>query len=148
MNKKYASIKFWLLIICASAVLWIARDYHANAANEPALSTAQDTIMLDRRINALEQRLYAIESRISRVEQQSLSSGRSTPSPSTTLRDPEVANLQSEVEILKARIRELECSVVHIDERTLSAAQKRTEGQSQDPCRANPQTPVKLSMRP
>jgi predicted nucleic acid-binding Zn-ribbon protein len=148
MNKKYTSIKFWLVIICASAVLGIARDYQAKAASEPALSTAQDAIMLDRRITALEQRLYTIESRISRVEQQAYNPPRSTPSPSTTLRDPETALLRSEVETLKARVRELECGLVHIDERTLSAAQKRTAGQSQDPCRQNSETPVRLSMRP
>jgi predicted nucleic acid-binding Zn-ribbon protein len=155
MKSKFTGKRYWLLILFICAGLGLtAKNYRADAANEPAPSMAQDAIMLDRRISALEQRLYTIESRISRVEQQSYNSSRSTPipSPSTTLRDPETALLRSEVETLKARVRELECGLVHIDERTLPAsakqAQKSTAGQSQDPCRQNPQAPVRLSMRP
>jgi hypothetical protein len=52
---------------------------------------------------------------------------------------------------LNSRIRELECAIGHLDERTLSAAakesRKRTGGPSSDPCRLNPETPVPLSPR-
>jgi len=107
----------------------------------------QDTIYLDRRISMLETRLNTIESSVRTLEQQALIS-RSSAAP--TARDPEVALLRSEVEILMARIRELDCGLARLDERTLSAtakeARKRTQP-AQDPCRLNPETPLQLSPR-
>jgi hypothetical protein len=139
------------IFLCAGISL-TATYYHTSAANKADASAPQDAINLDRRINALEQRFFTVETRISRLEQQSMTGSRSTPTPAPSLRDPEVERLQGEVESLKARLRELECGVVHLDERTLPVGskegQKRTGGQSQDPCRLNSQAPVRLSMRP
>jgi hypothetical protein len=153
MSNKFMKKRYWVLVIfiCAGLSL-MAKNYPTNAANNSDPSGPQDVINLDRRINALEQRFYTVESRINRLEQQSLSNSRSTPIPAPSARDPEVERLRSEVESLKGRVRELECGVVHVDERTLSVrvkeGQKRTAGQSQDPCRLNAEAPVRLSMRP
>src|SRR5262249_51568492 len=108
----------------------------------------QDTFNLERRISAVEQRLYGIESNISRLEQQLYTSQRSTPSPVSPQlqRDPEVTLLRNELELLKGRVRELECGVVHLDERTLPASKRHAA--SKDVCRQNFDAPVQLSMRP
>ena len=107
----------------------------------------QDTIYLDRRISMLETRLNTIESSVRALEQQAMMSRSSS---SQTARDPEITLLRSEVEILLARIRELDCGLARLDERTLSAsakeARKRTQP-AQDPCRLNPEMPLQLSPR-
>lgn len=107
----------------------------------------QDAIYLDRRISMLETRLNTIESIVRTLEQQALMSRSSGGQPA---RDPEVTLLRSELEILMARIRELDCGLAHLDERTLSApakeARKRIQ-QAQDPCRLNPEAPLQLSPR-
>ena len=137
-------IGVWILVFCAVVATGV-EAYRGKKSSEPA----QDVIGLDRRISSLEQRLYSIESNINRLQQQAIGSMRSAPSQ--TGRDPEVDRLRSEVELLNARVRELECGVVHLDERTLSAAAKEARGragaQSKDPCWLNPETPVRLSSR-
>lgn len=120
---------------------------------EPVVAGAQDTAYLEQRIRSVEQRLYSIQSSISRLEQQVNISQRPAPSPAPTqsARSPEVDLLRSEVEILQARVRELECGLAHIDERTLSAAAKvgrRRAGEPADPCRLNPETPIRNPRRP
>ncbi|MGA9769819.1 MAG: hypothetical protein WBV94_12315 [Blastocatellia bacterium] len=138
-------IGLWLLVFCAVVVTGV-EAYRGKNLSEPV----QDVTGLDRRISSLEQRLYSIESSISRLQLQASSSMNS--SPSQTGRDPEVDRLRGEVELLNARVRELECGVAHLDERTLSAAAKearsRAGAQSKDPCRLNPETTVRLSSRP
>jgi hypothetical protein len=114
----------------------------------PAENT-QDAVYLDRRISMLETRLSSIESSLRNVQQQAMASARSTATQPA--RDPEVMLLRSEVEILNSRLRELECALVRLDERTLSPAareaRKRTATQISDPCRVNPETPIQLSPR-
>src|SRR6185295_5429719 len=83
-----------------------------------APSSAQDSAFLDRRISLLEQRLNMLDSTVSRLQQQSMSSA----SPAQHPRDPETTLLRSEVEILKSRLKEIECGLTRLDERTLSAA--------------------------
>ena len=137
-----------LSILVLSALLGTAlAGYKENASHASANVTAQDTVYLDRRISMLETRLNSIESNIRTLEQQAMSSQRSSMSQPS--RDPETSLLRSEVEILKGRVRELECGLVHLDERTLTLtareARKRSGGQFVDPCRLNPETPVQLS---
>jgi len=107
----------------------------------------QDSVYLDRRITMLETRFNTIESSLRNLEQQALSAQRSAIGQPS--HDPEISILRSEVEILKARMRELECGLVHIDERTLSVTaregRKKAAGQFVDPCRTAPETPVELS---
>jgi len=135
------------LVLCAAVAIG-ARAYRENAP-EPATPSAQDSIYLERRITTLEQRIYTIESSLSQLQQQ-IRISRESPS-STTTRDPEISLVQSEIAILKARMRELECGLVHVDERTLPAtvreARKRA-GTAKDPCRSDPEAPVQLSSRP
>jgi uncharacterized coiled-coil protein SlyX len=108
----------------------------------------QDTAYLDRRISMLETRLSSIESIVRTLQQQAMSQ---RPAPSQPTRDPETALFRSELEIMNARVRELECGLAHLDERTLSAnakeARKRMNPQPNDPCRLNPDTPIQLSFR-
>ncbi len=142
-------IGVWILVFCAVVATGV-EAYRGKNSSEPAAIGAQDVTGLDRRISSLEQRLYSIESNISRLQQQSI--GSISSAPSQTGRNPEIDRLRSEVELLNARVRELECGVVHLDERTLSAtakeARNRAGAQSKDPCRLNPETPVRLSSRP
>lgn len=137
----------WILVFCAVVVTGV-EAYRGKNSSGPAAVGAQDVMNLDRRISSLEQRLYSIESNVSRLQQEAI--GTRTSIQSQTGRDPEVDRLRSEVELLNARVRELECGVVHLDERTLSAAEKTKRGraQSKDACRLNPETPVQLSSRP
>ena len=122
-------------------------DHRERSSAADASEPAQDAVYLDRRISTLEMRLSTIESSLRTVEQQAMSSQRMTQGQPN--RDPETSLLRSEVEMLKIRLRELECGIMHLDERTLSVtareARKRTSGQSTDPCRLNPEAPVQLS---
>lgn len=114
-----------------------------------ATASTQDAVYLDRRISMLETRLSSIESSMRSLQQQAMVSERSTATQPA--RDPEVTLLRSEVEILNSRLRELECALARLDERTLSPAaretRRRTAGQSNDPCRVNPDMPIQLSPR-
>jgi len=142
-------IGLWILAFLA-VVATAVEAYKSKPSSQPPVIGAQDAVSLDRRIGSLEQRFYTIESSISRLEQQAMMAGRSTSSQ--TAHDPEIDRLRSEVELLNARVRELECGVAHLDERTLSAAakeaRKRAGAQSKDPCRLDAETPVRLSARP
>ena len=143
-NKRIQKWQWLGLILLGLTIGMIAKGYLVKAASEPA----QDTLILERRLSTLEQRLFGIESNISRLEQQIYTAQRSTPAPVSpqAMHDPEVTLLRSEVELLKGRVRELECGVVHLDERTLPASRRHTA--PKDVCRQNLDAPVQLSMRP
>jgi len=139
-------------ILCA-AVSIIASAYflRSDSAGLVQAAHAQDNTMLERRINQLEQRFYTIETSITRLEQQaSLSSRPSITQPAAS--DTEVTLLRSEVEALQRRLSETECGLAKLDERTLAPAtrdaRKRSGVSSTDPCRLNPETPLRLSTRP
>jgi predicted RNase H-like nuclease (RuvC/YqgF family) len=150
----------WLALIVVGAGIWAAIGPAARGNGpEPiapmtpitrAEAPPQDVMNLDRRIQALEQRFYPLESAIRRVERQTNSLARPAPTQ-PALRDPEVERLRNEVELLRARIQELECGLMSVDERTLSPAMKesrrRTGVRANDPCRSNAEAPVQLSIR-
>ena len=143
-----------LAIVICGAIGAAAKGYTLTASTDPTPPMAQDVVMLDRRINMLEQRFYSIESRMNRLEQQMSMLQRVVPTPTpipTPTRDPETDLLRSETATLKARVGELECGILRLDERTLSVGAKETRrragGQPKDPCRVNPDVPVKLSAR-
>ena len=151
----------WVLVIVVClAIGAAAKGYTLKSATDPTPSMAQDTVVLDRRLNMLEQRFYSVESRMNRLEQQMSMLQRvvpapaptPTPTPTAPMRDPATDLLRSEVESMKVRIGELECGILRLDERTLSAASKETRRragvQPKDPCRLNAEVPVKLSVRP
>ena len=132
------------LVFCA-VIVAVAGGYRkpsSASAVEP-----QDAVYLDRRLSMLETRLSSIESSLRMLQQQTSTSQPSYPTPTT--RDPETQLLQSEVAILTGRVREVECGLVHLDERTLPASAKESRrqasGQPKDPCRLNSETPVQLS---
>jgi hypothetical protein len=112
-------------------------------------STTQDSVFLDRRISLLETRLSTIESSLRNLEQQAMNSQRS--SQVQPARDPETVIIRTDIETLNVRMTMLECGLVQLDERTLSAsakeARKRTSAQPMDPCRLNPETPIPLTPR-
>lgn len=113
------------------------------AGNEVA---TQDPAGLDRRISLLEQRFYQLESSMNRL-QQVVASQRSTGATTDSTR--EITLLSQELQRLQLRMTEIECGLVKLDERTLPASARRSgEPRSTDPCRATPNTPLRLSARP
>jgi hypothetical protein len=108
---------------------------------------AQTDPFLSRRVDMLEQRLYSVESKVNQIGFQT----RPTvvPSlPSTTQNDIDL--LRTTVDGLRLRLGEVECGLLRLDERTLTAAQRRSNraGSSSDRCRENYGTPIMLSARP
>jgi uncharacterized protein YceH (UPF0502 family) len=118
----------------------IANSGKASSANPVA--PAQDAMMLDRRISTLEQRLYSFESRLNQVQQQVQYSQR--PSAVSGAPDPETERLRLEVSLLQARLADIECSVIKLDERTLPATARAAQPKTNDACRLQPNTPVLL----
>jgi len=144
-----------LVIVVCLAIGAAANGYTLKSSAESPAAMAQDTVMLDRRLNMLEQRFYSVESRISRIEQQMSMLQRAvpaSPTPSSPTRDPVTDLLRNESDSMKLRIAELECAVLRLDERTLPPAtkeiQRRAGVQSKDQCRLHSEVPVKLSVRP
>ena len=145
-----------VVIVVCLAIGAAAKGYTLKSSTEPASAMAQDTVVLDRRLNMLEQRFYSVESRINRIEQQMSMLQRVAPAPSPTppspTRDAATDLLRSDVESMRYRIAELECAILRLDERTLSPATKETRRragvQPKDQCRLNSDVPVKLSARP
>jgi len=99
-----------------------------------------DVIRLESRFSQLETRLNFIENRLRSVEQQS------RLGDSRGVSDADLALLRSEIQTMQNRVVEHECALAKLDERTLAAA-ARTRRRSEtatDPCRANPDTPIRL----
>ena len=102
---------------------------------------SQDVRGLENRVNQLEQRLYSIQTSITRLEQTALSQ-RSLSSRDIT-NDHELNMLRQEIQKLLIRVDEAECGLVKLDERT-----RRGDRSPTDPCRINPNAPLKLPTRP
>lgn len=152
-NVRRVTTRSWPVVF--AVVLAAAAAYAAKSgvsAGEPgAGGGAQDLSRLENRMNTLEQRLYSIDASINRLEQQSRLSGV-TPSAGAGARDVEVRLLRAEVEVLQRRLVESECALVRLDERTLAPAAREARRQAgvgrPDPCRLNPEAPVRLVARP
>jgi len=124
-------------------VLCVVVGTVANVSRGKSSAEPQDPSSLDRRISLLEQRFYQVESSINRL-QTYIASQRPQPSqPSTSDRD--VILIRDDVQRLSLRLTEVECGLVKLDERT---ANRRSTQKSDDPCRANVDTPLRLSARP
>ena len=147
------NLRTWTIALAGVASLIAigvsAGNYSARASAAAANSSTQDVQSLDRRISFLEQRLFMIESRISRVEQQVAANTRS---PSSSQQNRAEIELRQEIEAVKAQTNQITCGLAKLDERTLSAAarlaERRSGNSTPDPCRLNPETPLRLSMRP
>jgi hypothetical protein len=102
----------------------------------------QDPASLDRRISMLEQRLYTMESNINRLQQSVIAQRPAVTAPSTSDRDLIV--VREEIQRLNLRLGEVECGLIKLDERTTMPSRRK----SVDPCRQNPETPLRLPNRP
>ena len=112
--------------------------------------SAQSDMYLSRRIDQVEQRFYSLESRLNRVEQDAISR-RSVVSPQiATGHETDIAFLRTSVDGIRARLGEVECGLLKLDERTLPAARrlagKATGGSER--CRQDWGTAIQLSARP
>jgi predicted RNase H-like nuclease (RuvC/YqgF family) len=116
----------------------------ANVSRGKSSAEPQDVSSLDRRISLLEQRFYQVESSINRLQTYIASQRPQVSQPTTSDRD--VILLREEIQRLSLRLGEVECGLVKLDERTTS---RRSNAQkSDDPCRMNVDTPLRLSARP
>jgi hypothetical protein len=136
--------KFQLVVVAMLAAIVIMYSGRGVAGNEATVP--QDPAGLDRRISLLEQRFYSLESSLNRL-QQVIASQRS-PGATPETNDREITLLGQELQRLQLRMTELECGLVKLDERTLAANAKRGDQRPADPCRATPNTPLRLSARP
>ncbi|MEW6208051.1 MAG: hypothetical protein AB1631_06775 [Acidobacteriota bacterium] len=130
--------KVWLWVLA----IIICAGMGAAAAAYKESSSMDAAQNMEFRINSIEQRVYSIESTLRRLEQQMFSLERRPQIQPA--RNPEIDALRSELETAKARLREIECGVIRLDERTLSASAKQKQTEPKDPCRLNPEAPVRL----
>lgn len=133
------------LIVIGVAGLALTALFKIALAGGPNTAPApqQDVIRLETRINQLEQRLISIDASLRRLEQQSRLGDTSRGGVSAQ----EIELLRSYIQALQVRLAEDECALAKLDERTLSPAMRNSRRQSggrTDPCRANPDTPVRL----
>ena len=138
MNFSKQSNLVLVLVLCV-VVGTVANVSWGKSSAEP-----QDPSSLDRRISLLEQRFYQVESSINRLQTYVASQRPSTSPPSTSDRD--VILIRDEVQRLSLRLGEVECGLLKLDERT--ATRRSSTQKSDDPCRVNVDTPVRLSARP
>lgn len=138
MNTSRQSNLVLVLVLCV-VVGTVANVSWGKSSAEP-----QDPGSLDRRISLLEQRFYQVESSINRLQTYIASQRPPTSQPTTSDRD--VIVIRDEVQRLSLRLGEVECGLLKLDERTVT---RRTNTQrSDDPCRVNVDTPLRLSARP
>jgi len=135
----------WVAIVILGAIVIVNFGRGVVVENEAA--AMQDPASLDRRISMLEQRFYALESSINRLQQFVSSQRSAESSPSSNVSDRELMLLSQDLQRLQLRLTEVECGLVKLDERTVTA-RRSGEPRSTDPCRANPGTPLRLSARP
>jgi uncharacterized coiled-coil protein SlyX len=135
---------FVLVILLFAVIGVMASNSRGNSAT--AAVESQDPSSLDRRISLLEQRFYTIESNISRLQQYMATQRPSISQPGVS--DREVSLMRDEIQRLTLRMNEVECGLSKLDERTTPAARRNPTAKTNDPCRLNPETPVRLSTRP
>jgi len=130
---------YLVAIVVAGVVVWAG----ASAGADPV----QDPSSLDRRISMLEQRFYSLDSSMSRLQQLVASQRSTAPATASSDADDRAINqLSEEIQRLQLRLVELQCGLIKLDERT--ATRRSGEPKSTDPCRANPDAPLRLSSRP
>ena len=137
MNISKQSNLVLVLVLCV--VVGTVANVSRGKSSEP-----QDVSSLDRRISLLEQRFYQVESSINRLQQYVTSQRPPVTQPSTSDRD--VILLRDEVQRLNLRLSEVECGLLKLDERTTT--RRSNTPKSDDPCRVNVDTPLRLSARP
>ena len=133
-----------LIVVLCAVIGVMANNSRGSSASEE--TTTQDVSSLDRRISLLEQRFYSVESSISRLQQYVAAQRPPVSQPSTS--DREVSLMREEIQRLNLRMAELECGLIKLDERTTPAARRNATAKANDPCRLNPDAPVRLSTHP
>jgi TolA-binding protein len=139
------STRAFCFAVAGFIALAIAMARPDRAGSAATAMPAQDVMSLDRRLSTFEQRLYIMESHINQLQQQ-MQYAQRQPAASAP-RDPEVERLRLELNLLQARLAEVECGVLKLDERTLPAAARAAQPKPNEPCRLQPNTPVQLSSR-
>jgi len=122
----------------------------SRGKSSSGLEATQDLGSLDRRISLLEQRFYSIESSITRLQQLVVSQRPPVSQPGSS--DRELNLLREETQRLSLRLNEVECGLIKLDERTTNSARdtRKSGGPAMaaDPCRLNPDAPLRLPTRP
>jgi hypothetical protein len=146
-SHKYLRLFVFALVIGGA---WLFGGYMAGGNR----AEAQTDLLLERRIGQIEQRFYMLESRLNRLEQ---APSILPQSPSRSDADVELLRTQMQalsvqMEGLRMRIGDVECGVAKLDERTLTPAardaRRKAGADGTEPCRANPNAPVRLMARP
>ena len=138
MNLSKQSNLVLFVVLCAAIGVMASISRGNNAPQDPA--------SLDRRLSLLEQRFYSLESSISRLQQYVATQRPSVSQPSTS--DRELSLMREELQRLTLRMAEIDCGLIKLDERTTPAARRDPTAKSNDPCRLNPDQPVRLSTHP
>ena len=134
-----------VLVVGLCAVIGVVASISRGNSSTAAEAT-QDVSSLDRRLSLLEQRFYSMESSITRLQTYIASQRPPVTQPGTSDRD--LILIREEVQRLTMRMAEIECGLIKLDERTTPATRRNAAGKSNDPCRLNPDTPVRLSTHP
>src|SRR5215213_6880008 len=121
MNLSKQSNLVLVVVLCAviGVMASISRGNSSRASEE---STMQDAGSLDRRLSLLEQRFYSVESSISRLQQYVAAQRPPVSQPGTS--DRELLLIREEIQRLSLRMSEVECGLIKLDERTMSAARR------------------------
>ena len=136
----------------AGAVLLLEHGFAAVFGERavPTVLAQQQDPFLSRRIDQIENRFYQLESRLDRVESATRPT-LSSPPLTSNVNDQDIRFLRQQVDILRTRLGEAECGLLHIDERTLSPSARAARAKSasgSELCRREPSTAVTLSARP
>lgn len=148
-REKLSRIILYSFILTAILLIFYGGGFLGISEKIPTTVSAQQDPFLSQRLNQIEQKLNSLESRMYRLEQDSRFP---TVTPRTNENnDIEVRLLRSQVEILEQRLREIECGVIKLDERTLPPAARQAQKNSVDRsnlCRLKPNEPIQMIVRP
>lgn len=112
--------------------------------------SAQSDTFLARRIDQVENRFYSMESRLNRLEQSLSRPAAALPRPGD-VDVVEIQALRTQMDSFRVRLGEVECGVLRLDERTLTAATRRGRSGAAtgtERCRQNWGAAISLSARP
>ena len=144
-------VKTVLAVVGAAILIYLGLTGIFGERAAPTVLAQQTDLFLSRRIDQLEQRFYQLESKIDRVEQESRRPAVASPSIAGG-NDTEIRLLRSELDSMRIRLGEAECSLLRVDERTLTAAARASRKKAMfggtENCRVNPGAVVELSARP
>ena len=143
-NKALADRAKTLLAVAGAAVLVYGAFANLSGGGVQRVE-AQSDIFLSRRIDQVEQRFYSLESRLNRIEMESRQPSLATVRPAGS--EVELQYLRTQIDSLRSRLGETECGLLKLDERTLTAAQRRVTSGA-EPCRRNWGERIMLSARP